>query len=136
MGLHAGLLVWSVHCMQEQQHVMAALLFAVLLNMKHLFVYGGPVYFVYLLRSYCVGRRALRRFLMLGAVVAGVTGASFGPFIALGQMSQVRERGSRKRTCAAAAARAVHASSTTYSWLSAMQCDKQSTCTKHVTLPP
>lgn len=96
--LRAGLLLLSLHCIQEQRNVLAALLFAALLNMKHLFVYAAPLFLVYLLRTHCggsgSGRRALRRFLGLGAAVGGVTALSFGPFVAMGQMGQVRAVGS------------------------------------------
>ena len=37
----------------EGRDLMAGILFAALVNMKHLFASLGPVYFVYLLRRYC-----------------------------------------------------------------------------------
>jgi alpha-1,3-glucosyltransferase len=37
----------------EERHLLAALLFAVLLNLKHIFLYAAPAFFVYLLRRYC-----------------------------------------------------------------------------------
>ena len=49
----AGILLWSIALIQEGQDVAAALCFAVLLNMKHLFAVLAPLYFVYLLRHYC-----------------------------------------------------------------------------------
>ena len=49
----AGILLWSIALIQEGRDVAAALCFAVLLNMKHLFAALAPLYFVYLLRHYC-----------------------------------------------------------------------------------
>ena len=82
------------HCL------MAAFWFAVLLNLKHIFMYVAPAYFVYLLRSYCflgahsggsVQWRSFSsvRFAKLGLVVASVFLVSFGPFIILNQLPQV-----------------------------------------------
>lgn len=87
---------------------MAGVLFAVLLNMKHLFAYLAPVYFVFLLKHYVLDDSssnstsnkssgsnksswitAFRRLLLLGVAVLAVCGASFGPFIAMGQLPQV-----------------------------------------------
>ena len=64
-----------------------AFLFAVLLNLKHLFLYIAPAYFVFLLKSYCFsGGRALwnfslNRFLKLASVVIATFSLSFGPFV-------------------------------------------------------
>jgi alpha-1,3-glucosyltransferase len=79
---------------------MASFWFAVLLNLKHIFVYVAPAYFVYLLRSYCfLGTQSgsslqwrsfsPTRFAMLGLVVTHVFLVSFGPFIVLNQLPQV-----------------------------------------------
>lgn len=43
---------WSVSC-QQSKHLQGALLFAILLNLKHIYLYVAPAYGVYLLRSYC-----------------------------------------------------------------------------------
>lgn len=111
--LAAGLLVWSILMIQEQRYILSGLLFAVLLNMKHLFAYLAPVYFTFLLRHYVLdgdssssserskgtGSRssrdyswegALRRLALLGGSVLLVCAVSFGPFIAMGQLKQVR----------------------------------------------
>ncbi|GFG37697.1 hypothetical protein Cfor_03977, partial [Coptotermes formosanus] len=83
--------------------LMAAFWFAVLLNLKHIFMYVAPAYFVYLLRSYCfVGTHSgvsvqwrffsAVRFVKLGLVVASVFLVSFGPFIVLNQLPQVLSR--------------------------------------------
>ena len=90
-------MLWNFqgHCLA------AAFWFTVLLNMKHIFIYVAPAYFVYLLRSYCFpgyhGGASVHwktfspiRFAKLGLVVASVFLVSFGPFIVLNQLSQVR----------------------------------------------
>ena len=50
---NAGILLWSIALIQEGRDVAAAFLFALLLNMKHLFAALAPLYFVYLLRHHC-----------------------------------------------------------------------------------
>lgn len=37
----------------EERHLAAAALFATLLNLKHIFLYAAPAFFVFLLRRYC-----------------------------------------------------------------------------------
>ena len=79
----------------EGRHVLSALLFAALLNAKHIFLYAAPPFFVYLLRRHCRGpplAAAVGRFLGLGAAVVGVTAASLGPFVAAGQLAQLAGR--------------------------------------------
>ena len=61
----AGILVWSMALICEGHNLSGAALFAVLVNMKHLFACLGPLYTVYLLRAYCRyacgGQRTLRQ---------------------------------------------------------------------------
>jgi alpha-1,3-glucosyltransferase len=96
-------LVYSILFIEEGRYVLGSVLFAVLLNMKHLFAYLGPVYFVFLLKHYVLAdssssssgssvswRAAAGRLVLLGGAVLAVCGASFGPFVAMGQMKQVR----------------------------------------------
>lgn len=40
-------------CVVQNQHLQGALLFAILLNLKHIYLYVAPAYGVFLLRSYC-----------------------------------------------------------------------------------
>ena len=49
----AGLLVWSVALMREGRGVAAAAVYAVLINMKHLFLCLAPLYLIYLLSHDC-----------------------------------------------------------------------------------
>ncbi len=43
----------SVVCVGQSQHLQGALLFSILLNLKHIYLYVAPAYGIYLLRSYC-----------------------------------------------------------------------------------
>jgi len=116
-GFLFGMFVMSVVKMLEGKHLSSAFWFAVLLNFKHIFLYIAPVYFVYLLRSYCFRRSGasvdavsgqyegilvvfgadLRYFLplnliKLGVVVVSIFTVSLGPFVYLGQLGQVASR--------------------------------------------
>ncbi|KAG2436974.1 hypothetical protein HYH02_011406 [Chlamydomonas schloesseri] len=118
-GIMLGVLLLSLAAARTGRHLLSGFLFAVLLNMKHLFLHAAPAYFVYLLRHYCfettadsssssssssssdgsgnAGRgiwvtHGLTRLTLLGAAVVAVFGASFGPFLALGQIPQVLSR--------------------------------------------
>ncbi|XP_037069925.1 probable dolichyl pyrophosphate Glc1Man9GlcNAc2 alpha-1,3-glucosyltransferase [Pollicipes pollicipes] len=99
-GLLLGLLLMSYACMTQGRYLKSALLFTVLLNMKHIFLYLAPAYFVFLLRNYCVRvpaggwlpRPRPAHTLLLGLVVLGVFAVSLGPFAALGQLPQVLSR--------------------------------------------
>lgn len=92
---------------------MSGILFAVLLNFKHIYMYLAvgqqipfnvypftlpliqPAYFVYLLRDYCFspsGRLQIGNFLSLANAVIGVFIASLGPFLLMGQIPQLLSR--------------------------------------------
>lgn len=110
-GFLFGILLLSIAKLSEGMILESSFWFAVLLNFKHIFLYIAPAYFVFLLRSYCFRPSAaekkekqLRIFgvniwdfsplnlVKLGFIVVIVFGASFGPFIAMGQLSQVLSR--------------------------------------------
>lgn len=102
-GFLMGFLLLSLAKHLQSQHLQGALLFSVLLNLKHIYLYVAPAYGVYLLRSYCFtkdhpdGRLnwrgfSLLRFIALGSIVVSVTALSFGPFIAMSQLPQVLSR--------------------------------------------
>ncbi|XP_078401331.1 dolichyl pyrophosphate Glc1Man9GlcNAc2 alpha-1,3-glucosyltransferase isoform X4 [Cetorhinus maximus] len=52
-GFLFGLMLLSVARMFQGRHLESALLFAILMNFKHIFLYVAPAYGIYLLRSYC-----------------------------------------------------------------------------------
>ena len=83
---------------------MSAVYFVVLLNLKHIFMYCAPAYFVYLFASYCfvsqdkseqyysVKNFSLSNLIKLGLIVVTGFGLSFGPFVLQGQFFNVLAR--------------------------------------------
>ncbi|XP_060682201.1 probable dolichyl pyrophosphate Glc1Man9GlcNAc2 alpha-1,3-glucosyltransferase [Hemiscyllium ocellatum] len=102
-GLLFGVMLLSIARMFQERHLESALLFAILMNFKHIFLYVAPAYGIYLLRSYCFTENKLggsiqwksfscSRLFALGFIVFSVFAVSFGPFISMGQLSQVLTR--------------------------------------------
>ncbi|XP_020619018.1 probable dolichyl pyrophosphate Glc1Man9GlcNAc2 alpha-1,3-glucosyltransferase isoform X1 [Orbicella faveolata] len=110
-GFLFGIFLLSIAKLSEGMILEGSFWFAVLLNFKHIFLYIAPAYFVFLLRSYCFQPSAAEKkekqlricgvniwdfsplnLVKLGFIVVIVFGASFGPFIAMGQLSQVLSR--------------------------------------------
>ncbi|XP_071786601.1 dolichyl pyrophosphate Glc1Man9GlcNAc2 alpha-1,3-glucosyltransferase-like [Asterias amurensis] len=102
-GFLFGLMLLSITRITEGRNLEGAFWFAVLLNFKHIYLYVAPAYFIYLLRSYCFTRSnpdggvqwtslSPLRLVGLGGIVISVFAASFGPFIAMGQLPQVLTR--------------------------------------------
>ncbi|KAJ3178463.1 glycosyl transferase [Geranomyces variabilis] len=85
-GFLYGIQLLSIAAMLENQHILGAILFAVVLNFKHIYLYQAPAYFIYLLRAYCftdstrLSSFSPSRLMALGASTAVVFTASFGPF--------------------------------------------------------
>ncbi|KAI0033756.1 glycosyltransferase family 57 protein [Vararia minispora EC-137] len=94
-GFMYGILLASVLCARNDNKLMSGLLFAVLLNFKHIYMYLAPAYFVYLLRTYCMsptGSLLPTRFLSLANTVVLVFLVSLGPFLYMGQIKQLLSR--------------------------------------------
>nr|CAG4651009.1 EOG090X06YP [Simocephalus serrulatus] len=95
-GFLTGILLLSIGSILQKENIRAAFWFSVLLNLKHIYLYIAPVYFVYLLRSYCVEIHKsklifhFQRLVKLGAVVVATFTLTYGPFI--GQFQQVLSR--------------------------------------------
>lgn len=70
--------------MVQTKYLQSAFFFAILLNMKHIFVYASPVYIAFLLKFYCWNSatisHSIKNLLKLAAVTIAVTIISFGPF--------------------------------------------------------
>lgn len=109
-GFLYGILLLSITRMLQGRHLQAAGLFALLLNLKHIYLYVAPAYFIYLLKHHCFTQphtnhgksgacasESKQRFLLtkmieLSAIVGGVFILSFGPFLYYGQIVQVFSR--------------------------------------------
>ena len=55
-GFLFGFLLHSVGCMLQEKYLQSGLFFAVLLNLKHIYLYCAPVYFVYLFQVISHGK--------------------------------------------------------------------------------
>lgn len=82
-GILFGILLLSCGKMFQRKYIQSAFYFAVLLNMKHIYIYMAPVYFCFLLKHYCFGtvKDFVLNVMKLGSIVLLVTAVSFGPFI-------------------------------------------------------
>jgi len=97
-GFLYGILVLSiVLARNEQTLLLSGVLFATLLCLKHIYLYLAPAYFVYLLRVYCLDPQNVLRpqfmnIIKLGTSMVAVIGLAFGPFVAWGQLDQIKSR--------------------------------------------
>ncbi|TFK76022.1 glycosyltransferase family 57 protein [Pluteus cervinus] len=94
-GFMFGILLWSILMARNGNKLLSGILFAVLLNFKHIYMYLAPAYFIYLLRAFCLspsGRLEIGNFLSLANAVIGVFIASLGPFLVMGQIPQLLSR--------------------------------------------
>ncbi|KAH6915020.1 glucosyltransferase [Coprinopsis sp. MPI-PUGE-AT-0042] len=94
-GFMFGIMLWSILMARNGNKLASGILFAVLLNFKHIYMYIAPAYFVYLLRSYCLtpaGHVEIKNFLSLANAVIAVFVASLGPFVIMGQIPQLLSR--------------------------------------------
>ncbi|XP_066248706.1 dolichyl pyrophosphate Glc1Man9GlcNAc2 alpha-1,3-glucosyltransferase [Euwallacea similis] len=90
-GIMYGIMLLSIAAMWKENYKWAAFWFSFLLNMKHIYIYLAPAYFIYLLKHYCfskssqaktlVSKIQLNHLLGLGAIVIGVFAVSFVPFV-------------------------------------------------------
>ncbi|EDR12360.1 glucosyltransferase [Laccaria bicolor S238N-H82] len=94
-GFMFGILLWSILMARNGNKLVSGILFAVLLNFKHIYIYLAPAYFIYLLRSFCLspaGRIQTKNFLSLANAVIAVFVVSLGPFVLMGQIPQLLSR--------------------------------------------
>ncbi|KAK0242736.1 glucosyltransferase [Armillaria nabsnona] len=94
-GFMFGILLWSILMARNGNRLASGILFAVLLNFKHIYMYFAPAYFVYLLGSFCFsssGEIHIKNFLSLANSVIAVFLVSLGPFIVMGQLPQLLSR--------------------------------------------
>ncbi|KAF1344706.1 glycosyl transferase [Delphinella strobiligena] len=98
-GFLYGILILSIVLARKPRGLLlSGLLFAVLLCLKHIYLYLAPAYFVYLLRVYCVDFRftlpriRLYNCVKLGVCILATFTLAFGPFIYWGQIDQLLSR--------------------------------------------
>ncbi|KAG1140253.1 hypothetical protein G6F37_009459 [Rhizopus arrhizus] len=87
-GILYGILLMSIIEAKRNNLLLSGILFAILLNFKHIYLYMAPAYFVYLLKAYCFKDSgfSFQRFVVLGGSVIAIFLVSFGPFIYLEQI--------------------------------------------------
>ncbi|KAL3178204.1 hypothetical protein MRX96_038718 [Rhipicephalus microplus] len=103
-GFLHGILLLATARLFQGRCVEATLWFTVLLNLKHIYLYVAPVFFVYLLRNYCftqpsgkarqsfLQRFKLVNFLRLAGAVLLVFAVSLWPFLSKAQLMQMLQR--------------------------------------------
>ncbi|VDM34702.1 unnamed protein product [Hydatigera taeniaeformis] len=97
-GFLFGILFLSILKAFQGSILWSGFWFSILLNLKHIFVYIAPVYFVFILFHYCLKREKGRFKAMLSRLfaIAGVVGivfaVSLAPFIYWGKMANLLAR--------------------------------------------
>ncbi|KAL3444954.1 glycosyl transferase [Aspergillus insuetus] len=97
-GFLYGILILSIVWARKQSTLLySGIAFAVLLCLKHIYLYLSLAYFVFLLRAFCLDPKSVFRpriwnTIKLGVSVATVFGLAFGPFAYWGQLVQLKER--------------------------------------------
>nr|XP_033337893.1 probable dolichyl pyrophosphate Glc1Man9GlcNAc2 alpha-1,3-glucosyltransferase isoform X1 [Megalopta genalis] len=91
-GFLLGILLLAIANVSRKNNqismLQGTLWFALLLNLKHIYLYVAPAFAVWLLKSYCVNSNCfLKRLCELASIVFATLLISFGPFIS--QLSQV-----------------------------------------------
>lgn len=92
-GLLSGILFLSVSYVIEGKYALASFWFAVLLNMKHIYLYSAPAFGLYFLTSHCLSKPSngcgffkritsfVVRTLKLGSIVISILLITFTPFV-------------------------------------------------------
>ncbi|KAL4750474.1 hypothetical protein BDW72DRAFT_175750 [Aspergillus terricola var. indicus] len=97
-GFLYGILILSIVWARKQSTLLySGIAFAVLLCLKHIYLYLAPAYFIYLLRAYCLDPKSVFRprfgnSFKLGFSIVTVFGLAFGPFAYWGQLLQLKDR--------------------------------------------
>lgn len=97
-GFLYGILILSIVLARKQSTLLySGITFAILLCLKHIYLYLSLAYFVYLLRAYCLDPRSIFRprfgnIFKLGLSVITVFGVAFGPFAYWNQLLQLKDR--------------------------------------------
>ncbi|KAK9739810.1 ALG6, ALG8 glycosyltransferase family [Popillia japonica] len=84
-GIMFGILLLSITKMLKERYLWSAFWFTILLNMKHIFIYLAPAYFIYMLRNYCLKSNkafsiGFTNFIKLASTVVSIFLITFIPF--------------------------------------------------------
>jgi alpha-1,3-glucosyltransferase len=89
-----GLMILSIAFIKEGQYLKSALVYAILLNFKHIYLYCAPCFgIIYLKKAvfdYPSFKNGFRNLIILALQTILVFAISFGPFIWIGGMDQVK----------------------------------------------
>lgn len=97
-GFLYGILILSIVLARKQSTLLySGILFAILICLKHIYLYLALAYFVYLGRFYCLDPKNVFRprfcnIIKLGSCVVGIFAIAFGPFVQWGQLLQLKSR--------------------------------------------
>ncbi|PLB51242.1 ALG6, ALG8 glycosyltransferase [Aspergillus steynii IBT 23096] len=97
-GFLYGILILSIVLARKQSTLLlSGITFAILICLKHIYLYLALAYFVYLLRAYCLDPKSVFRpqfanIFKLGVCIISIFGIAFGPFAQMGQLLQLKDR--------------------------------------------
>jgi alpha-1,3-glucosyltransferase len=92
-GMMLGMLVLSAVLIEEGRFLLGAFLFSFLIFFKHIYLYAAPVFFVYCLGRFVVGKTdGLFNFFKLATVVVSVALIALVPLIVSDQLPAALER--------------------------------------------
>lgn len=89
-----GILLLSISYMYQEQYNKSALMFAILLNFKHIFLYSAPAFGIIYLRKYVFPGGIVRFSILAGQTIA-VTAASFIPIVYTDPVPILKQIGAR-----------------------------------------
>lgn len=94
-----GLLILSLAYIKEDSYFKSALVYAVLLNFKHIFLYFAPCFGILYLKRVVFNQptpaKQFTNFCLLALQTVAVFAVSFGPFLWVGGADQMRQIASR-----------------------------------------
>ena len=92
-GFLSGIFLLSILFIMQGDFLMGSIMFAILLHLKHIYLYVAPAFFVYILRKHCLDMHMnirIRNLVKVAACVIIVSLVSIGPFVH--QLAQLKTR--------------------------------------------